>query len=74
MKIEDHKIGNTYKMDNKPDEWKIAYWFITENPKTKEQYDEPRVLIEKDIFDKFNNKIGIDFREVPLRYLTPNQK
>lgn len=59
-----HKIGDTYTMDGKPDLWKIVYYPITENGKTKEQYDEPRALIEKPI------QGGIDFREVPLRYLT----
>jgi len=59
-----HKIGNQYCMDNKPDKWKIAYYPIFENGKTNEVYDEPRALIEKPISG------GIDFREVPLRYLT----
>ena len=58
-----HKIGDTYTMDGKPELWKIAYYPIFENGKTGEIYQEPRVLIEKPILD------GIDFREVPLRYL-----
>lgn len=62
-----HKIGDTYCMDGKPDKWKIAYYPIFADGKTNEQYDEPRALIEKPITG------GIDFREVPLRYLTKNE-
>lgn len=58
-----HKIGDTYTMDGKPELWKIAYYPIFENGKTGEVYEEPRALIEKPI------KGGTDFREVPLRYL-----
>lgn len=65
-----HVIGNTYQMDNKPDKWKIAYYPIFEDGKTSEVYDEPRALVEKTIFGKLGEKIGTDFREVPLRYLT----
>lgn len=59
-----HLIGNTYTMDGKPDLWKITYYPIFENGKTNEVYEEPRVLVEKSI------EGGIDFREVPLRYLS----
>lgn len=65
-----HEIGNNYQMDGKPDKWKIAYYPIFECGKTNEVYDEPRALVEKDILGKFDQKIGTDFREVPLRYLT----
>lgn len=65
-----HKIGNYYTMDNKSDKWLISYYPIFECGKTGEQYDEPRALIEKPILDKLGVKIGTDFREVPLRYLT----
>lgn len=58
-----HKIGNTYSMDG-VNGWKIAYYPIFENGKTGEQYAEPRALIERPING------GIDFREVPLRYLS----
>ena len=51
-------------MDGKPDKWKIVYYPIFENGKTKEFYDEPRALVEKPMIG------GIDFREVPLRYLS----
>lgn len=61
-----HKIGDTYTMDGKKDLWKIAYYPILEDSKTGEIYQEPRALIEKKI------EGGIDFREVPLRYLTKN--
>ncbi len=57
-----HKIGDQYIMDNVPG-WKIAYYPIFEDGKTGKQYDEPRALVEMPI------KCGIDFREVPLRYL-----
>jgi len=53
-----------YTMDNKPELWKITYYPITMDNKTKEVYDEPRALIERPIPN------GIDLREVPLRYLT----
>lgn len=65
-----HAIGNVYSMDNKPDKWKIAYYPIFECGKTNEIYEEPRALVEKTIFGKLGEKIGTDFREVPLRYLT----
>ena len=61
-----HKIGDNYIMDNKPDLWKIAYYPIFEDINNKE-YTEPRALIEKPICIKGIN--GIDFREMPLRYL-----
>ena len=65
-----HKIGSEYQMDGKKDKWKIAYYPIFEDGKTNEIYDEPRALVDKDILGKFDEKIGVDFREVPLRYLT----
>lgn len=65
-----HQIGNEYQMDGKPDKWKIAYYPLFEDGKTNEVYDEPRALVEKPIFGKLDEKIGTDFREVPLRYLT----
>ena len=65
-----HKIGNTYAMDGKKDAWKIAYYPIFEDGKTNEVYDEPRALVEKPMYDKRRERIGTDFREVPLRYLT----
>lgn len=37
-----HKIGDTYTMDEKPDLWKIAYYPIFEDGKTGESYNEPR--------------------------------
>ncbi len=63
---QEHSIGNTYNMDGKPDQWKIAYYPIFEDGKNGEQYVEPRALVEKPITG------GTDFREVPLRYLTKN--
>lgn len=59
-----HKIGDTYTIDSKPDLWKVAYYPINECGKTGKQYNESRALIEKPIIG------GIDFREIPLRYLT----
>jgi len=58
-----HKIGDKYTMDNKPDLWKIVYYPIFEDGKNGEIYQEPRCLVEKPIPG------GTDFREVPLRYL-----
>jgi hypothetical protein len=60
----EHKIGDEYQMDGKPDKWKIAYYPILEDGKTNEKYNEPRALVEKPIVG------GTDFREIPLRYLT----
>jgi hypothetical protein len=65
-----HVIGNVYQMDGKPDKWKIAYYPIFECVKKNEVYEEPRALVEKTIFGELGEKIGTDFREVPLRYLT----
>jgi hypothetical protein len=59
-----HYRGDIYSMDGKSG-WKIAYYPIFEDGKTKEVYQEPRALVEKPI-----GKEGTDFREVPLRYLT----
>lgn len=61
---QNHKIGDAYTMDGKPESWKIAYYPIFEDGKTGEQYEEPRALGEKPIVG------GTDFREVPLRYLS----
>lgn len=58
-----HRLGDTYTMDEKPDEWKIAYYPIKECGKTGKIYGESRALVEKPIPG------GIDFREIPLRYL-----
>ena len=63
-----HKIGDTYTMDGKPDLWKIAYYPIFEDGKTGQVYKEPRALIEKPMMG------GTDFREMPLRYLTKNHE
>lgn len=62
-----HKIGDNYTMDNKPDLWKIAYYPIFADGITNKEYTEPRALIEKPIC--INGINGIDFREIPLRYL-----
>lgn len=59
-----HKIGDQYTMDGKPDLWKIAYYPLLECGKTGERYNEPRALVEKPING------GTDLREIPLRYLT----
>lgn len=64
-----HKIGDTYTMDGKPDLWKIVYYPIFECGKTGEVYSEPRALVEN------IEKKGFWNKEVPLRYLikTKNQ-
>jgi hypothetical protein len=59
-----HKHGDEYTMDGKPDRWKIAYYPLFENGRNGEVYEEPRALAERPMAG------GIDFREVPLRYLT----
>jgi hypothetical protein len=64
-----HKIGNEYQMDGKPNKWKIVYYPIFEDGKTNEVYVEPRALVETPIHGKLGEQIGTDFREVPLRYL-----
>jgi len=65
----DHKRGNEYQMDGKKDIWKIVYYPIFEDGKTNEVYQEPRALVEKSILGNYDEKIGTDYREVPLRYL-----
>jgi hypothetical protein len=55
-------------MDGKDDLWKIAYYPLYEDGKTGEVYQEPKALIEQP--SNWNGVKGIDFREVPLRYLT----
>lgn len=59
-----HKIGDKYTMDGKPDEWKISYYPLFEDGRNGKPYEEPRALVEKPIPN------GTDFREIPLRYLT----
>lgn len=70
-----HEIGDIYAMVNQDGSssgaWKIVYYPLegtyigVESDIDKEwiDFDEPRALIEQPI------KGGIDFREVPLRYL-----
>ncbi len=65
--MNNHKIGDEYKMKGDKDLWKLVYYPILMDNKTKEVYDEPRACMEKPING------GIDFREVPLRYLTKQQ-
>lgn len=72
-----HKVGDFYTMDGKPELWKIAYYplFGTwDNKKNRQMqvlehewvdFKEPRALIERPIEGG-----GTDFREVPLFYLT----
>lgn len=59
-----HKIGDKYLMKGDNRNWLIVYYPITEDGKTQKPYEEPRALVETPIVG------GIDFREVPLRYLT----
>ncbi len=67
--FEGHEIGNTYAMLNQNGSssgvWKIVYYPLEGTYEAEEwiEFDEPRALIEQPI------KGGIDFREVPLRYL-----
>lgn len=74
MNIKDHRIGNTYSMTNRDGsgsgQWKIVYypldgtWEGEGVDKKWIDFDEPRALIEQPLKGG-----GIDFREVPLRYL-----
>ena len=64
MKIENHKIGDTYTMDGGTDLWQLVYYPLNECGKTKEVYDEPRALMQN------IDKSGFWHKEVPLRYLT----
>ncbi len=66
----EHRLGKTYTMDGESG-WKIAYYPILECGKTGEQYDKPRVLIEKP--RRFKGVMGIDFREVPILFLTADE-
>ena len=65
-----HKIKDVYKMDGSNEVWKIAYYPIFEDGKTNEVYNEPRALVECPIKDNLGKRIGTDFREIPLRYLS----
>ena len=64
-----HTIGDMYNMINvngsQDTGWKIAYYplFGTYKDGAWVEFKEPRALIEKPLSN------GIDFREVPLRYL-----
>lgn len=70
----DHNIGDRYTMIDvggreDPSVWKIAYYPLFGTYKGENElkkwvlFEEPRALVEKPITG------GIDFREVPLRYL-----
>lgn len=61
-------IQRKCKMDGE-DGWELIYYPVLDNPKTKEVYEEPRAVVGKNIFDKNGVAIGIDIKEVPLRYL-----
>jgi len=70
--VNNHKIGDIYSMVNrngsKSEGWKIAYIGLTGTYKDGEWIDfkEERALIERPMEN------GIDFREVPMRYLKKN--
>lgn len=59
-----HLKDDLYKMDAKPDKWKIIYYPIFQDGKTNGFYDEPRALMQN------IDKDGFWSKEVPLRYLT----
>lgn len=70
-----HRIGKIYHLLLNQKKgwdpgWRIAYYPIFEDGVTGEKYEEPRALVEKPAI--FNGKEGIDFREVPLRFLREN--
>lgn len=65
----EHEIGDVYSMVNQ-DGKESGNWLITYYPlhgtyvnEKYVEFDEPRALIEQPM------KNGIDFREVPMRYL-----
>jgi len=60
-----HIVGDLYTMDGLPDRWKIIYYPLFENNRTKEIYTEPRALMEN------IDKQGFWRKETPLRYLDP---
>jgi hypothetical protein len=64
-----HKVGDKYTMDGKPELWQLSYYPLLEDGKTGEVYNEPKALIEQP--SDWNGVKGTDFREVPLRYLSP---
>lgn len=57
------KLGDLFKVKGSGKQWKVAYYPINENGETNEDYPEPRALMETPI------EGGIDFREMPLRYV-----
>ena len=65
-----HKCGDLYSMKNQDGSdggiWRITYYplFGTYRQEKWMSFNEPRALIER----PFKNN-GIDFREIPLRYL-----
>ena len=65
---DNHKVGDKYTMDGKPEQWQLSYYPLLEDGKTREVYSEPKALIEQP--SDWNGVKGTDFREVPLRYLT----
>lgn len=60
-----HTLDDLYNVQGDKRNWKIAYYPILEDGKTGEVYDEPRFLMECPI------EGGIDFREMPARYINP---
>lgn len=63
-----HYVGRKYKVDNDGG-WTLAYYPLFECGKTNEPFDEPRALMEKP--KRFKGSWGTDFREMPLRYISP---
>lgn len=61
-----HNLGDSYTMDGKPEQWKIAYYplFGTYQQGKWFEFKEPRALIEKPMSNG-----GTDFKEMPLKYL-----
>lgn len=55
---------SVYTMDGLPDKWRLVYYPIFENGKTRETYEEPRALMQN------IDRSGFWSKEVPLRYLT----
>lgn len=62
--FQQHKIGALYSIKGDSRLWKLTYYPIFQNGKNGDYYDEPRVLVETPILN------GIEFREMPIHFLT----
>lgn len=80
----DHKVGDIYYLvhsnGKKEEGWKISYYPLSGtyqevNGKNEwVDFNEPRVLIERKTYFKAHKEWGIDFREIPIRFLEKQNK